>query len=60
MYYSEDLQEAEQAVEATLSQYQALMAQLSETQRQEVQRTIGLKMEELKAQLAMIREENLS
>ena len=50
VYFSEDMAEAQEAVQATLDQYQKLLDQLSENQRQDVLRTIGLRMEELKAQ----------
>ncbi|GFO38741.1 hypothetical protein PoB_006524600 [Plakobranchus ocellatus] len=50
VYFSEDMAEAQEAVKATLDQYRKLLEQLSEDQRQEVLRTIGLRMEELKAQ----------
>ncbi|GFS14247.1 late embryogenesis abundant protein [Elysia marginata] len=50
VYFSEDMTEAQEAVKSTLDQYQKLLDQLSEDQRQDVLRTIGLRMEELKAQ----------
>ncbi|RUS89726.1 hypothetical protein EGW08_002544 [Elysia chlorotica] len=50
VYFSDDMAEAQEAVTTTLDQYQKLLSQLSESQRQEVLRTIGLRMEELKAQ----------
>lgn len=50
------MQEAEDSVTETLSQFQSLLDELSEDQRTEVQRSIGLKMQELKAQLALIAE----
>ena len=50
VYFSEDMAEAQEAVSSTLAQYKKLLDQLSENQRQDVLRTIGLRMEELKAQ----------
>lgn len=50
VYFSEDMSEAQEAVISTLDQYHKLLDQLSDDQRQNVLRTIGLRMEELKAQ----------
>ena len=44
-------------MEEAIGQYNDLLSMLSETQRQSVVATIGLKMEELKAQLVAITEE---
>lgn len=56
VYFSDDLQEAKSAVEETLQLYDALLSVLSEEQKQTVISSIGLKMEELKAQLIAIKE----
>ena len=57
MYFNEDMQDAGIAVEEAVGQYNNLLSMLSETQSRSVVATIGLKMEELKAQLAAITEE---
>lgn len=57
MYFNEDLQDARTAVEEAVRQYTDLLSRLSETQTQRVVAAIGLKMEELKAQLVAITEE---
>ena len=56
VYFNEDLQEAKESIEETLAKYKSLLSKLSEEQERNVRRTIGLKMEELKAQEAMILE----
>ena len=57
VYFNEDLQEAQTAVEEALREYEDLLGALSAEQRQSVVGAIGLKVEELKAQLAAIKEE---
>ncbi|XP_011661834.1 uncharacterized protein LOC105437211 [Strongylocentrotus purpuratus] len=54
VYFNDDLKDAKEAVQETLSQFEDLMAKLSEEQERNVRRTIGLKMEELRAQEMMI------
>lgn len=56
VYFNDDMQEAKSAVEETLHLYGDLLSGLSEEQRQTVISSIGLKMEELKAQLATVKE----
>ncbi|XP_041474538.1 uncharacterized protein LOC121423275 [Lytechinus variegatus] len=56
VYFNDDLKDAKEAVQETLSQFEDLMVKLSEEQERNVRRTIGLKMEELRAQEAMIDE----
>ncbi|XP_072043302.1 uncharacterized protein [Amphiura filiformis] len=56
VYFDEDMKDAEDAIQETLNMYQDLIGRLNEEQKQNVTRTIGLKMEELKAQLDMIKE----
>ena len=56
VYFDEDMKDAEDTTEETLKMYQDLLGQLTDEQKQDVMRTIGLKMEELKAQLDMIKE----
>ena len=56
VYFDEDMKDAEDAIKDTLDTYEDLLRQLTEEQKANVTRTIGLKMEELKAQLDMIKE----
>ena len=56
VYFSEDMKEAEDAVKDTLQEYESLLQRLSDKQREDVVRTIGLRMEELKAQVDAIHE----
>ncbi|PIK51234.1 hypothetical protein BSL78_11894 [Apostichopus japonicus] len=56
VYFNEDLNEAQESLSNTLEQYSTLLEKLSDAQRQQVARTVGLKMEELKAQQNMIME----
>lgn len=50
VYFSEDVEEAQKAVTETLDFYDNLLKKLSTDQKKDVLRTIGLKIEELKAQ----------
>ncbi len=54
MYFNSDMKEAEEAVTDALEAYEQLLESLSQDQRNGVMRTIGLKMEELRAQQRMI------
>lgn len=54
VYFNDDLEEAKESVQETLGRYQNLLHKLNEEQERNVRRTIGLKMEELRAQEAMI------
>ncbi|XP_077980625.1 uncharacterized protein LOC144435861 [Glandiceps talaboti] len=56
VYFSADIEEAEEAVTETLEAYEKLLSQLTEAQKTNVCRTIGLKMQELKAHQNAIRE----
>ncbi|XP_005096601.1 uncharacterized protein LOC101854564 [Aplysia californica] len=56
VYFSDDMSDAQAAVSDTLVEYKQLLSQLSADQRQEVLKTIGLRMEELKAQEQAIKE----
>lgn len=51
------MEDAQIAVRETLQKYENLLNQLSPEQKQEVLRTIGLKMEELKAQEQALQDE---
>ena len=57
VYFSEDLEDAQEAVTETLTEYKQLLDKLSDQQRQEVISTLGLRMEELKAQQRAIEED---
>lgn len=57
VYFSEDMQEAAEAVSQTIQMYEKLLNELDENQKKDVVRTIGLKMAELKAQHAAMEEE---
>ncbi|XP_034251253.1 uncharacterized protein LOC117651371 [Thrips palmi] len=56
VYFSEDMTDAENAIQEVLSDYDALMKEMNEDQKRSVVRTIGLKMEELKAQVQMLKD----
>lgn len=56
VYFSEDMTDAENAIEEVLSDYDTLMKEINEDQRRNVVRTIGLKIEELKAQVQMLKD----
>lgn len=55
-YFSDDMSDAQEAVTGTLTAYDALLKELEQDQRDDVVRTIGLRMEELKAQEQAIKE----
>jgi len=50
------MQDAQTAVEDTLQEYKKLLESLTDAQRRDVTATLGLRMEELKAQQAAIEE----
>lgn len=54
VYFSEDVMDTQAQVEETLEDYKNLLSKLNEKQRRTVIQSIGLKMEELKAQMALI------
>eukprot|EP00899_Mesostigma_viride_P007178 jgi/Mesvir1/16461/Mv03881-RA.1 len=56
VYFNEEAATARQAVDACLAAYEDLLASLDETKRTEAQRSMGLKMEQLKAELAALNE----
>ena len=57
VYFSDDMKEAQEAVEETLTEYRQFLEKLSDKQRQDVIASLGLRMEELKAQRAAMEEE---
>lgn len=56
VYFSEDVIDTRAQVEETLGDYTKLLSQLDDQQRKRVIQTIGLKMEELKAQMSLLEE----
>lgn len=58
VYFNDDMQDAKTAVKDALSRYEDLLSMLSTEQKRNVVASIGLKMEELKAQLIAITEEH--
>ncbi len=48
VYYNEAAQEARAVVEATLSMFSGLLDKLQEDEKQKLQRSMGMKMEQLK------------
>lgn len=56
VYFSDDMKDAEALIEETLSDFHQLLAKLNEDQKREVRRTIELKMNELNAQLQILKE----
>lgn len=56
VYFSDDMVDAEDAIREVLADYDGLMKKMNESQRRTVVRTIGLKIEELKAQVQMLRD----
>ena len=57
VYFSDDMKDAQDAVSSTLQEYKDLLMKLSDQQKNEVISTIGLRMEELKAQEKAINED---
>lgn len=54
VYFSEDMEDTQVQVTETLNDYKALLGKLNENQKKSVIQTIGLKMEELKAQMSLL------
>ncbi|KAG0228809.1 hypothetical protein BGW41_003340 [Actinomortierella wolfii] len=59
VYYNEDKEAARAAVQECLDQFDSLMSECTEEQKTDVQRKIGLKIQELKAQLDALNAEEL-
>ncbi|KAK7481035.1 hypothetical protein BaRGS_00027754 [Batillaria attramentaria] len=55
-YFSDDMSDAQEAVSNTLAAYEALLSELEKDQKDDVVRTIGLRMEELRAQEQAIKD----
>jgi len=56
VYFDEEAETARVAVKETLEMFDALLAKLPEAERGAVQRSMGLKMEQLKAELLQLNE----
>uniref|UniRef100_T1IR81 Uncharacterized protein n=1 Tax=Strigamia maritima TaxID=126957 RepID=T1IR81_STRMM len=56
IYFTEDMKDAEELVAEVMNDYKTLLSSLDDKQRTDVQRTIGLKMEELKAQISILKD----
>ncbi|KAF9972230.1 hypothetical protein BGZ73_004690 [Actinomortierella ambigua] len=59
VYYNDDKEAARVAVQECLDQFNTLMGECTEEQKTDVQRKIGLKIQELKAQLDALNAEEL-
>nr|ABR17596.1 unknown [Picea sitchensis] len=56
VYFDEEAETARDAVKQTLEMFDALLTKLPEAERGAVQRSMGLKMEQLKAELSQLNE----
>ncbi|ROT81809.1 hypothetical protein C7M84_025036 [Penaeus vannamei] len=56
VYFSEDMEDTTAQVQETLQDYHALLERLTEKQKKQVIQSIGLKMEELKAQMSLLQD----
>eukprot|EP00252_Welwitschia_mirabilis_P025538 TRINITY_DN8011_c0_g2_i1.p1 TRINITY_DN8011_c0_g2~~TRINITY_DN8011_c0_g2_i1.p1 ORF type:complete len:164 (+),score=11.03 TRINITY_DN8011_c0_g2_i1:126-617(+) len=56
VYFDEEADSAKAAVKETLDMFDSLLAKLSESEKSALQRSMGLKMEQLKAELAQLDE----
>lgn len=56
VYFDEEAETARDAVKQTLEMFEALLAKLPEAERGALQRSMGLKMEQLKAELLQLNE----
>ncbi|KAK9909688.1 hypothetical protein WJX75_006101 [Coccomyxa subellipsoidea] len=54
VYFNEAHETAKKAVSDTLQQFKALLDRLDESERSKLQRSMGLKMEQLKAELEVL------
>ncbi|KAK3860480.1 hypothetical protein Pcinc_033471 [Petrolisthes cinctipes] len=55
-YFSEDMEDTQAQVKDTLEDYTSLLGQLNKQQKKNVIQSVGLKMEELKAQISLLEE----
>ena len=58
VYFNEDAEAAREVVSTALSAYDALLQSLSEDQRAAIQRSMGLKMEQLKGELEQLKHDH--
>eukprot|EP00898_Chlorokybus_atmophyticus_P003225 jgi/Chlat1/3903/Chrsp26S04173 len=56
VYFNEEAEIAHEAVQGVLSRYEKLLVSVGESQRGQLERAMGLKMEQLKAELAQLQE----
>ncbi|XP_037793166.1 uncharacterized protein LOC119588595 [Penaeus monodon] len=56
VYFSEDMEDTTAQVQETLQDYHSLLERLTEKQKKQVIQSIGLKMEELKAQMSLLQD----
>lgn len=56
VYFNDEAENAKTAVKVVLDLYNGLLNRLSESERGALQRSMGLKMEQLKAELAQLNE----
>ncbi|MCL7046446.1 hypothetical protein MKW94_022948 [Papaver nudicaule] len=56
VYFDEEAETAREAVQVVLDKFDGLMAKLDEKEKGVLQRSMGLKMEQLKAELAQLNE----
>ncbi|KAI3939720.1 hypothetical protein MKW92_013583 [Papaver armeniacum] len=56
VYFNEEAETARDAVQVVLDKFDALMAKLDDKEKGALQRSMGLKMEQLKAELAQLNE----
>ncbi|KAL4433253.1 hypothetical protein ABPG77_003301 [Micractinium sp. CCAP 211/92] len=54
VYFNESCAEARRAVQGVLERYEAVLQRLSDEERGKLQRSMGLKMEQLKAEVAQL------
>ncbi|GKU90744.1 hypothetical protein SLEP1_g4698 [Rubroshorea leprosula] len=58
VYFNEEAQSAKTAVKEVLDKYEALMTKISEPEKAALQRSMGLKIEQLKAELQQLEMED--
>ena len=57
VYYNEEAECAKAAVNEVLNMFEGLLGKLKETEKNALQRSMGLKIEQLKAELRQLEEE---
>ncbi|KAK8747927.1 hypothetical protein OTU49_016233 [Cherax quadricarinatus] len=56
VYFSQDMEDTNAQVTETLEDYSTLLEKLNESQKRDVIQSIGLKMDELKAQMSLLKD----